>query len=121
MTETKAIHALLTSEYRNYIFIKPLYCDVGIDGSCKVFVTCVMLNERDNTLRSNSPPTGSNHTVITVPRMSPLKQVARNCHGARSLNPGGVRHGSPKSGDASECVLKSGGVRGSPKSAAVKE
>lgn len=50
-TVTKVTHALLTSEYSNYIFMEPLYCDVDIDGCCKVFVTCVMLNVRDNTLR----------------------------------------------------------------------
>jgi hypothetical protein len=51
-TETKAIHALLMSEYSNCIFMEPLYCDVGMDGSCKVFLICV-INVRDNTLASN--------------------------------------------------------------------
>lgn len=54
------------------------------------------------------------------PLMSLVQQSEQTYHGLRSLNPGGVRHASPKSG-VSECVLKSGGVRESPKSAAVNE
>ena len=53
--------------------------------------------------------------------LSLVQQAAQTYHGLRSLNPGGVRHASPKSEGVSECVLKSGGVRESPKSAAVNE
>lgn len=62
VTETKVIQALLRSNYSNFFFMEPLKYDMGMDGSCQIFVICVMLNVSINTLRSNSPPTGTNHS-----------------------------------------------------------
>jgi hypothetical protein len=72
-----------------------------MEGFREVFVICTMVNVRTTTLRSNSPPAGTNHSDNGCGK-SPLQQVAGNGHGVSSLNPGGVRHGSPKSEEVSE-------------------